>query len=158
MTGTNAMKTAEQIACAYCGEPTTANKRTTADHKIYCGRLCAALGLIQDTYDEDGIDQDTGVEALTTLVEQCFLEGPVRIPKKVRERDIDAALRAHLPDQVVIVVIEDNGTPDWVPELASDIAQEAMAKNEVHEDPTQAEIDQVVEDLLRNGPEAEDLP
>jgi hypothetical protein len=63
-----------------------------------------------------------------------------------------------LPDQVVIVVIEDNGTPDWVPELASDIAQEAMATNEVHEDPTQAEIDQVVEDLLRNGPEAEDLP
>ena len=157
MTSPNAMKTAKQIACAYCGEPTTANKRTTADHKIYCGRLCAALGLIQDTDDEDGIDQDTGVEALTTLVEQSFLDGPVRIPKKVRECDIDAALRS-LPDRVVMVVIENDGTPDWVPTLVSDIAQEAVAKNEVHEEPSQAEIDQVVEDLLRNGPEAEDRP
>ena len=33
-----------QIACAYCGEPTTVEKRTAADHKIYCGRMCAAVG------------------------------------------------------------------------------------------------------------------
>ena len=157
MTGTNAMKTAKQIACTYCAEPTTASKRITADHKIYCGRLCAALGLIRETDDEDGIDQDTGVEALTTLVEQSFLDGPVRIPKKVRECDIDAALRS-LPDRVVMVVIENDGTPDWVPTLVSDIAQEAVAKNDAHEEPSQAEIDQVVEDLLRNGPEAEDRP
>ena len=112
--------------------------------------------LIQDTDDEDGIDRDTGIDALIALVEQSFLEGPARIPKKVRERDIDAALHS-LSDRAVIVVIDDEGTPDWIPELASDIAQEDVAKNEAHEEPSQAEIDQVVEDLLRNRPEAEDL-
>jgi hypothetical protein len=55
-----------------------------------------------------------------------------------------------------MVVIDDEGTPDWIPELASDVAQEVVAKNEAHEEPSQAEIDQIVEDLLRNGPEAGD--
>jgi hypothetical protein len=152
----NATAKSNMFTCNYCGEPTTANKRTTADHKIYCGRLCAALGLIQDTDDEDGIDQDTGVEALTTLVEQSFLDGPVRVPKKVRECDIGAALRS-LPGQVVMVVIDDGGTPDWVPELTSAIAQGAVPNGEGDEGPSQAEIDRVVEDLLWNGSEAEDL-
>jgi hypothetical protein len=33
-----------------------------------------------------------------------------------------------------------------------------IARSAAHEEPSQAEIDQVVEDLLRNGSEAEDLP
>jgi hypothetical protein len=109
------------IACAYCGEPTKSSQRITADRKLYCGKLCAALGLIRDTDDEDGIDQEIGVELLTALVEESFLDGPVRIPKKVRDCDVDAALRS-LPKQFAMVVIEDDGTPDWVPELASEIA------------------------------------
>jgi hypothetical protein len=155
MIGIDATKTAKQIGCAYCGDPTMTDKRTIADHKIYCGRLCAALGMIRDTDDDDGIDRDTGIDALIALVEESFLAGPVRIPKKVRECDIDAALRS-LPKRAVMVVIDDEGTPDWIPELASDVAQEDIAKNEAHEEPSQAEIDQIVEDLLRNGPEAED--
>jgi hypothetical protein len=37
-----------------------------------------------------------------------------------------------------MVVIESEGTPDWVPERG----------------PSQADIDRVVEDLLRTGPDA----
>jgi hypothetical protein len=95
----NTMNTAKQIACSYCGEPTTTSKRITADRKIYCGKLCAVAGLIQDTDEEDGIDRDTGVDALKILVEESLADGPVpvRIPIKVRQCDIDAAL-ASLPN------------------------------------------------------------
>ncbi len=128
------------INCAYCEDATTIGKRITADSKIYCGKLCAALGLIQSTDVEDGIDPETGVDALKQLVEDSFLDGPVRIPKKVRDRDIGAALSS-LPDRVVMVVIDDDGTPDWVPEPNFAAAQE----------PSQAEIDHVVEALLADG-------
>jgi hypothetical protein len=107
------------ITYAYCEQPTTISKRITADRKIYCGKLCAALGLIRDTHDEDGIDQVTGVDTLKQLVEDSFLEGPVRIPTKVRDRDTDAALDLFLgdplADRISMVVIDDSGTPDWVP-------------------------------------------
>ena len=158
MTGPNAMKTAKQIACAYCGEPTRSSQRITADHKLYCGKLCAALGLIRNTDDEDGIDGDTGVDALQQLVADCLLDGPRIIPTKVRDCDVDAALDSLSSDRFVIVVIEDEGTPDWIPEEPLAIAKEAAAKNEAHGEPSQAEIDQVVEDLLSNGSETEDRP
>jgi hypothetical protein len=92
---------------------------------------------------------------LTILVEESLADGPVRIPTKVRQRDIDAALDS-LSDRVVMVVIEDEGTPDWVPEPLSAISQEeALPKNEEEAGPSQAEIDLVVEDLLRNGDDPE---
>jgi hypothetical protein len=145
------------ITCAYCEQPTTISRRITADRKIYCGKLCAALGLIRDTDDEDGIDEVTGIDALATLVQQSFLEGPVLIPRKVRDRDTEAALdslwQGPLADRIVMVVIEDEGTPDWVPEPPS--VKEPLRKNEVEAGPSQAEIDRVVEDLLRNGDDPE---
>jgi hypothetical protein len=92
MTGPTATKTAKQIACANCGEPTTAQKRITTDHKIYCTKLCAGLGLIQTAYDEDGIDPDMAIDTLTTLVERSLAEDPVPIPTRVRDCDSEAFL------------------------------------------------------------------
>lgn len=112
----SAQTTITCLACAYCKEPTTVNKRVTADRKVYCGKLCGALGLIRDTHDQDVIDQVTGVEALTTLVEESLFDVPVRIPKKVRGCDIAAALDS-LPIRIAIVRIDNDGTPDWIPEL-----------------------------------------
>jgi hypothetical protein len=146
------------ITCAHCLQPTAISKRITADRKIYCRKLCAVLGLIRDTHDEDGIDQDTGVDALKQMVEDSFLEGPVRIPTKVRERDTEAALDLllgplRLSDRIAMVVIDDEGTPDWIPELPS--VQEPLPKNEVEAGPSQAEIDRIVEDLLSSGDDTE---
>jgi hypothetical protein len=135
------------IACTYCGEPAAPRKRIVADGKPYCKKLCAALGLIRDTNDEDGIDCDTGVDALMELVEDAFLDGPLRIPCKVRERDLELAIRS-LSDRVVIVPIDDEGTPDWLPEPTS--SHKSVRANEGAEDPSQSQIDSIVENLLRD--------
>jgi len=110
--------------------------------------------LIRDTHDEDGIDGDTGVDALQQLVADCLLDGPRIIPTKVRDCDVDAALDSLSSDRFVIVVIEDEGTPDWIPEPMSTIAQ----KGEAEIEPSQAEIDLVVDDLLRNADQPEGRP
>src|ERR1017187_5546440 len=120
MAGTNSTKTAKQIACANCGEPTTANKRIATDYKIYCTKLCAGLGLIHTAYDEDGIDPDMAIDTLTTLVQRSLCEDPVPIPTRVRDCDSEAALEllnaGPLGDRLFMVVISDEGTPDWVPD------------------------------------------
>jgi hypothetical protein len=120
MIGTNSTKTAKQIVCANCGEPTTANKRIATDHKIYCTKLCAGLGLIRSAYDEDGIDPDLASDTLATLVERSLCEDPVPIPTRVRDCDAEAALEllysGPLGDRRFMIVVGDESTPDWVPD------------------------------------------
>jgi len=119
MTGIDSTETPQQIACANCGEPTIAKKRILADHKIYCTKLCAGLGLIQTAYDEDGIDPDMAIDTLSTLVQRSLSEDPVPIPTRVRDCDSEAALEllnaGPIGDRLFMVVISDAGTPDWVP-------------------------------------------
>jgi hypothetical protein len=55
-----------------------------------------------------------------------------------------------------VLMHRENEIAKKLAELSSQL--EAVPNNEADEGPSQAEIDQVVEDLLRNGPEAEDLP
>lgn len=129
-------------ACAYCQESTNADKRIIADRRIYCGNLCAALGLIQRANEQDGIDSPTGIDAIQQLVAQSLTDGPVSTPKRVRDRDAEAALE-YWPDswwgKFVMVLIDDGGTPDWIPEPILTVPQ--------------MEIDRIVGDLLREGGE-----
>jgi len=60
--------------CNHCRRPI--EKQVVADRKPYCGRLCAALGLIA-TVDRIGeIDDACGIDAVLQLVESVFYEGP----------------------------------------------------------------------------------
>jgi hypothetical protein len=154
------------IACAYCGQPTTAGKRYG---NVYCEKLCAALGLFQSAWDEDGIDPDTGIDALTTLVEAALSGNTpeeMPIPTRVRDCDSEAALElldaGPLGDRLFMVVISDEGTPDWVPDP---IAAKAVPRvyraepgqsEQAESDRAQGEIDRVVDSLLRNGDEPEE--
>ena len=122
MTGTNSTKTAKQIVCANCGEPTTAGKRVTLDGNVYCRKLCAGVGLLRIASDEDGIDPELAIDTLTTLVERSLCEDPVPIPTRVRDCDSEAVVaNMDLPgDRRFIVVISDDGIPDWVPAPGGD--------------------------------------
>jgi hypothetical protein len=124
MTGTNSTKTAKQIVCANCGEPTTAGKRVTLDGNVYCRKLCAGVGLIQIAHDEDGIDPELAIDTLTTLVERSLGEDPVPIPTRVRDCDSEAFVANMDPDdRRFIVVINDDGIPDWVPAPGDDYSR-----------------------------------
>ena len=80
---------APQKLCSYCERPIA--KSVTADRKPYCGRLCAALGLIA-TVDRIGeIDDGSGVPAILQLVKSVFYEGPTLVPVMVRDRDAEDA-------------------------------------------------------------------
>ena|SRR5438477_9921116 len=157
------------IDCAYCGQPTTASKRITADRKVYCEKLCAALGLMQTVYDDDGIDPDTGIEALMLLVEGALSGNTpeeMPIPTRVRDCDSEAALKlldaGPLGDRLAMVVISDEGTPDWVPDpiAAKAVPRVYRAKpgqsEQAESERAQGEIDRVVDGLLRNGDEPEE--
>jgi hypothetical protein len=157
-----------QIDCAHCGQPTTAGKRITVDRNVYCKKLCAAPGLFQSAWDEDGIDPDTGIDALTTLVEAALSGNPpeeMPIPTRVRDCDSEAALEllhsGPLGHRLFMIAVGDEGTPDWVPDP---IAAKAVPRvyraepgqsEQAESDRTQGEIDRVVESLLRNGNEPE---
>jgi hypothetical protein len=158
-----------QISCAYCGQPTTASKRITADRNVYCEKLCAALGLMQIVYDEDGIDPDTGIEALTMLVEATLggnTPEVMPIPTRVRDCDSEAALElldaGPLGDRLFMVVISDEGTPDWVPDPMAAKAVPRFYRAEPGQteqsecERAQGEIDRVVDGLLRNGDKPEE--
>ena len=158
-----------QIACAYCGQPTAASKRISAYRNVYCKKLCAALGLIQTAYDEDDIDPDMGIEAVTRLVELALTDlapEEIPIPTMVGECDSEAAFdllnAVPLGDRLFMVVISDEGTPDWVPDP---IAAKAVPRcyraehgqtEQVERERAKGEIDCVVDGLLRNGNEPEE--
>ena len=55
-----------------------------------------------------------------------------------------------------VLTLKENEMVKKVAELETEL--ETLPNKEANEGPSQAEIDQVVEDLLRNGPEAEELP
>ncbi len=155
-----------QIDCAYCGQPTMAVKRYS---NVYCKKLCAALGLFQSAWDEDGIDPDTGIEALTTLVEAALsgnTAGEMPIPTRVRDCDSEAALEllhsGPLGDRLFMIVVSDESTPDWVPDPIAAKAVQKLYRAEPDQTEqsergrAQGEIDRVVDSLLQNGDEPEE--
>jgi hypothetical protein len=126
---------APQKLCSYCERPIT--NRVLASRKPYCGKLCAAMGLIVEVYDEDGIDH--GFASMEALIDSVFYEGPRSIPVKVRNCDahkFEGIGPARAGWHEVIVVIDDDGTPDWIPDPVLDADQE--------------EIDESVDKLLRS--------
>jgi len=150
------------IACAYCEEPTIASKRITADRKIFCGKLCAALALILAVHEEDGIDGNVGIDFFGDLVKDVLYEGPRPVPRKVRyddaldAQDVFNATTTSAGHRFVAVVIDDEGTPDWVPDPS--LKQATAAADSAPSEPSQAEIDRVVENLLRDDGEKDGRP
>jgi endogenous inhibitor of DNA gyrase (YacG/DUF329 family) len=127
--------------CNHCQRPIT--KRVIADRKPYCGRLCAVLGLIAAVDRKDEIDDSAGIDAILQLVESVFYEGPTLIPVKVRDRDAESARGCESFDSLaddeshtIVVCIDDDGTPDWIPDPILDADQD--------------EVDHAVDKLLRS--------
>jgi hypothetical protein len=101
--------------CAWCERPI--KTAVQAEGKQYCQRLCAAQGLLDAEVAENNISDDHG--ALTALfVKTMIYEGPKYYAVKVR--DCDAEDYDHADDRdgfyPICVVIEDDQTPDWVPD------------------------------------------
>lgn len=122
-------------------------KPVTADRKTYCGRLCAALGLIAAVNRTGEIDDSAGISAVLQLVESVFYEGPTLIPVTVRDRDAEGARGCEtFPEidgtQTILVCIADEGTPDWSPDPVLDAEQD--------------DIDYAVDTLLRFTPSADE--
>jgi hypothetical protein len=109
--------TNREAQCTYCRRPI--RKRVLAARKAYCGKLCAALGLIAEANLEDGIDDSFG--SMEALLDSVFYDGPVKYPVKVRYSDAEGF--ASSDGNAVIVVIEDDGTPDWIPDPILDANQ-----------------------------------
>ena len=123
--------TAQSTSCNYCQRPIS--KRILAGRKPYCGKLCAAMGLISEVHREDGIIDDSG--GLDALIKSILYEGPVRIPVKIRYSDSEKAIESDSLDVwnaddrnrlVTIVEIEDDGTPDWTPDPFLDAEQDEI--------------------------------
>lgn len=129
-----------QSTCNYCKR--LINTTTTvANNAVYCGKLCAAVGLIAEVHEEDGIERD----AIDGVIDSVFYEGPVGIPVKVRWSDcLEFDEKAPEGFAFQIIPIDDEGTPDWVPDPA------------LH--PSQEQVDHAVESLLRDGDGAEGRP
>ncbi len=136
---------------------------------MYCKNLCEALGLFQSAWDEDGIDSDTGIEALTTLVEAALSGNTpeeMPIPTRVRDCDSEAALEllhsGALGDRLFMIVVGDESTPDWVPDPIAAKAVPRVYRAEPDQteqserERAQGEIDRVVDDLLRNADQPEE--
>ena len=128
----------EALPCGYCQRPIA--KRILAARKSYCGKLCAALGLIADVNLQDGIDDSFGT--MDVLIESVLYEGRLKYPVKVRYSDAEKFIYSADEDAVdgdaVIVVIDDDGTPDWTPDPVFDADQD--------------DIDGAVERLLTQVP------
>jgi hypothetical protein len=89
------------------------------------------------------------LESLTEgAIGSVFFGGPIGIPVKVRWSDAAAAFdeyeKAHEGFAFQIIPIDDEGTPDWVPDPR------------LH--PSQEQVDQAVEGLLRDGDGTEGRP
>jgi hypothetical protein len=116
-------------SCTYCSRPIT--KRIIADRKPYCGKICAALGLIS-AVDKDDEITDVGIDAVLQLVEGVFYEGPTLVPIKVRDQDGERAwgcesfFESVEDGQPILVCISDEGKPDWAPDPVLDADQEDM--------------------------------
>ena len=116
---------APQKLCNHCRRPIT--KKVTADRKAYCGRLCAALGLIATV---DGIGEIYDIDVIQRLVEDVFYEGETTFPVTVRDRDAENVWDSETfpvgPEgtRSIVICIDDDGTPDWVPDPILDAQQE----------------------------------
>jgi hypothetical protein len=152
--------------CNYCTRPA----HTQINNQIYCGKLCAAMRLIAEVHAEREITRDNiGIWA-EQIIENicwnnaCYEDRRPEIAVPVMVRWSDAAdvgeLHASAPKGInyVVVPIDDKGTPDWEPAEPGPCKLALKQGNEATLQVSQAEIDQVVEDLLRDDPEAEDLP
>lgn len=116
--------------CNHCERPTTTP--VIAARKVYCGKLCAALGLISDVDQEDGLGPAVEIDVFTCLVESVFYEGKIGIPIKVRYCDTEKALASDFfkwEDETFcrsMIPIEDDGTPDWMPDPFLDADQDQV--------------------------------
>jgi hypothetical protein len=124
------------VFCNHCRRP--AVKPMLAGDKPYCGKLCAALGLIIEVHCEDVIDSD--FDFLESIVADCYYKGSIPIPVKVRYQDaldaydFDGFPSAPAGTEYRMVVIGDEGTPDWRPDPSLC--------------PSEDEVDRVVSNLL----------
>jgi hypothetical protein len=135
------MSDKDVTACSYCTRP--AHSQIVANNQIYCGKLCAAMGLIAEVHGEDEIIFDTYEVCFQAMLDGYFQEGPIPIPLRVRYSDA-AELDATAPDGFAFVVIpidDEQGTPDWIPPGGKQLIVD------------QGEVDRVVDGLLRNGNE-----
>jgi hypothetical protein len=119
-----AKTTIRQDTCNYCTRP--ANTQIMANNAVYCGKLCAAFGLIAEVHKEDGIVGDLVNIWATDTIEGICYEGPksdipggIDVPVKVRwsqAADVEE-LHASAPKGInyFVVSIDDKGTPDWEP-------------------------------------------
>jgi hypothetical protein len=119
---------ASQQECSYCPRPIS--KPILAAGKQYCGRLCAALGLISEVHREDNIEWGVGsFEALLGSIEAGD-ELPL-YPVRMRWSDADGGAD---DERAVVVAIDDDRTPDYFPDPTPYAGQD--------------EIDRVVDTLL----------
>jgi hypothetical protein len=147
-TTTSSISDKAVTVCSYCTRP--AHSQIVANNQIYCGKLCAAMGLITEVHQEDAICVDVYDVGFYELLDMFFREGPLPIPVKVRcsdaaERGVDAPA----PEGFAFVAIpieDEQGTPDWIPPEGKYFTVD------------QDEIDHAVDDLLRNGTEPEGRP
>lgn len=133
-----------RTACNYCKR--LINTTTiTANNAVYDSKLCAAVGLIAEVHADDEICEEH-LESLTEgVIGSVFYGGPVGIPVKVRWSDsLEFDEKAPEGFAFQIIPIDDEGTPDWVPDPT------------LH--PSQEQVDHAVEDLLRDGDGAEGRP
>jgi hypothetical protein len=112
-------------ACNYCTRPVK-TITIVANDKLYCGKLCAALGPIAEVHKKDTIVGDLVHLWATDTIEGICYEGPKRdvpggidVPVKVRwsqAADVEE-LHASAPKGInyFAVSIDDEGTPDWEP-------------------------------------------
>lgn len=136
---TNAAQTQTRTSlhCAWCDQPAPA--RIVANRKVYCGKLCAAFGLIDAVNEEDGIDDSTCL--FRDAINCILMEGPRPIPRKVRWEDAECGPEP-IEEQtglknVKVVVIDDEGTPDW------------KANPDLY--PEEEDVDRVVSNLLQDA-------
>lgn len=129
--------------CNYCKRRIDTNT-IVANNAAYCGKLCAAVGLIAEVHEEDGICEEHSYALSERVIESVFYDVPVRIPVKVRWSDaLEFDEEAPEGFEFQIIPIDDEGIPDWIPPGGKQLI--------VSDD----EIDRVVDDLLRNGDESE---
>jgi hypothetical protein len=124
---------AKQQACSYCQRPIS--KRILAARKPYCGKLCAALGLIAEVHREDNIEWGIGsFEALLGSIE-AGNELPL-YPVRMRWSEADCPPGDE--ERAVVVAIDDERTPDRTADPTQYFGQD--------------EIDEEVEQLLSQPP------
>ena len=110
------------MKCNYCKR--AVKNPVVADKQTYCGKLCAAMGLILEVDQADKIQDDLGSlpQAMDNLLSRTY---PLPLLLKVRQSDLEGEDNAFdVIDSVPkgyaahIVEISDSGTPDWAPRRA----------------------------------------